>query len=258
MSVSTPVRGSGREGPRVAETGKDPQREPAARLPHLPLIASAAPPTQVVPTWRGWIHAAALPLAAALGIVLIVLADGIAAKLSCAAFVACSLILFGMSALYHRVSWSPPVKRILQRADHANIFLLIAGSYTPITVICLPARSATILLAVVWGGALTGIGLRLLWTTAPRWLFVPLYLLLGYGALAFIVDFFTANTWMMILIIVGGVCYSAGAAVFALKRPNPVPGVFGFHEVFHALTLMAFLCHWTAIFLVAVHPPAVS
>ena len=90
---------------------------------------------------------------------------------------------------------------------------------------------------------------------APRWLYVPLYLLLGYASLIFIVDFFQANAIMMTLILVGGLFYSIGAVVYALKKPNPFPGRFGFHEIFHALTLLAFLCHWTGIFLVATHPP---
>lgn len=208
-----------------------------------------------IPTWRGWIHAGTFPLAIVLGVVLIVMADGLAARVSCSIFAATSLVLFGMSALYHRLRWSAPVKRILQRVDHANIFLLIAGSYTPITVICLPRQESLLLLCIVWGGALAGIGLRLLWTTAPRWLFGPLYLLLGYAALVYVVDFFTANAAMMTLIIAGGVCYSIGALAVALKWPNPVPGVFGFHEVFHALTLVAFLCHWVGILIVAVDPP---
>lgn len=236
-----------------------PDREPAAGLPHLPLVESSSQrPQPTKPTWRGWIHAGTFPLAFVLGSVLVVVADGIAAKISCAVFVVSSLILFGMSALYHRINWSPPVKRVLQRVDHANIFLLIAGSYTPIAVICLPPKKATILLSIVWGGAIAGIGLRMLWTTAPRWLFVPFYLLLGYGALMYIMDFFAANAAMMILIIAGGLLYSAGAAVFALKRPNPVPGVFEFHEVFHTLTLLAFLCHWVGILIVAVDPPQLA
>lgn len=245
---TTPLRGPGQ-----------PDREPAVALPHLPLIeAGAARVPSLKPTWRGWIHAGAAPLALVLGIILVIAARGFAVKASCIVFVVTSLVLFGISALYHRLGWSPSVKGVLQRVDHANIFLLIAGTYTPIAVICLPPAKATLLLSIVWGGAVAGICIRMIWTTAPRWLFVPLYLLLGYGALMFIVDFFRANAVMMTLIICGGFLYSAGAAVFALKRPNPAPGVFGFHEVFHALTLMAFLCHWSGIFLVAIDPPPVA
>jgi hemolysin III len=207
------------------------------------------------PTWRGWIHAGTFPLAIVLGAILLVSADGTAATVSSAVFVASSLLLFGISALYHRFTWSDRARMTLKRLDHANIFLLIAGSYTPITVLCLEPARSTLLLWLVWGGAALGIGFRVFWIGAPRWLYVPLYLLLGYASLVFIADFFAANVAMMTLILVGGLFYTIGAVIYALKRPNPFPGKFGFHEIFHALTLLAFLCHWTGIFIVATHPP---
>lgn len=229
----------------------------APDLPSLPLLEDAITftPTDVKPTWRGWIHAGTFPIAIVLGIVLIVLAHGVPAKISSAVFVVCSLLLFGVSALYHRFNWKPRTKRLLKRFDHANIFLLIAGSYTPITVLSLPSAKATLLLWLIWGGAGLGILFRVFWIGAPRWLYVPLYLAMGWGALAYIVDFFHANAAMMTLILVGGLLYSIGAVVYGLKKPNPFPGKFGFHEIFHTLTLLAFLCHWVGIFLVATHPP---
>ena len=231
--------------------------EPAAELPGLPLIedAIAHDGADVKPTWRGWIHAGTFPVAIVLGIILIAVADGPAAKISSSIFVASSLLLFGTSALYHRINWSPKVKAIFKRIDHANIFLLIAGSYTPITVLCLAPEKATILLWMIWGGAALGIGFRIFWVGAPRWLYVPLYILLGWAAMIFIVDFFQANWIMMTLIMIGGIMYTIGAVVYGLKRPNPFPGKFGFHEIFHTLTLLAFLCHWTGILLVAINPP---
>lgn len=207
------------------------------------------------PTWRGWIHAGTFPVAIALGVILLVFADGVVAKVSSAVFMLTSLLLFGMSALYHRFNWGEKARKLLKRIDHANIFLLIAGSYTPITVLSLPQDKAILLLALVWGGALLGIGFRIFWIGAPRWLYVPLYVVLGWAAVMFIVDFFNANWVMMTLIIVGGVFYTLGAVVYGMKRPNPFPGRFGFHEIFHTFTLLAFLCHWTAIFLVAINPP---
>jgi hemolysin III len=147
---------------------------------------------------------------------------------------------------------------LLKRLDHANIFLLIAGSYTPITVLSLPPAKATLLLWLIWGGAGLGILFRVFWIGAPRWLYVPLYISLGWGALAFIVDFFNANAVMMTLILVGGLFYTIGAVIYGLKRPNPFPGKFGFHEIFHTLTLLAFLCHWVGIFLVATNPPILA
>jgi len=229
-------------------------------LPQLPLLDDELtfPPADIKPTWRGWIHAGTFPVAIVLGIVLVVAADGVAAKVSCAIFFASSLLLFGTSALYHRINWRPSVKAVFKRIDHANIFLLIAGSYTPITVLCLPPAKATLLLAIIWSGAGLGIAFRIFWIGAPRWLYVPLYVLLGWGAVLFIVDFFQANWIMMTLILIGGLCYTAGAVFYALKRPNPIPGVFGFHEIFHTLTLLAFLCHWTGIFIVAINPPVLS
>jgi hemolysin III len=230
-------------------------------IPHIPLVedeVSHEIPPDAKPSWRGWIHAGTFPVAIVLGIVLILLADGVAAKVSSAVFVLSSLMLFGVSALYHRFNWNPNTKRLLKRLDHANIFLLIAGSYTPITVLALPHDKAVLLLWLVWIGAGLGIAFRVLWIGAPRWLYVPLYLLLGYAALIYIVDFFSANAVMMALILAGGLCYTVGAVIYGLKRPNPFPGRFGFHEIFHSLTLLAFLCHWVAIFLVATAPPALG
>jgi hemolysin III len=229
--------------------------EPGSQLPNVPLVEDEVAHPEPKPTWRGWIHAGTFPVAIVLGIVLLVVADGSAAKVSCAVFVLSSLLLFGVSALYHRLNWGDTARRVLKRLDHANIFLLIAGSYTPITVLSLPQEKASLLLSLVWGGALLGIGFRVFWIGAPRWLYVPLYLLLGWAAVMFMVDFFNANPIMMSLIIVGGLFYTLGAIFYGLKRPNPFPGKFGFHEIFHTLTLLAFLCHWTGILLVAIDPP---
>lgn len=221
----------------------------------LPLLDEAESyPSEVKPSWRGWIHAGTFPLTLAAGIVLIALADGPVAKWASAVFMVTSMLLFGNSALYHRINWSPKTKVILKRIDHANIFLLIAGTYTPISLLALPLDKGIILLIAVWSGALLGIGFRVFWITAPRWLYVPLYVLLGWAAVAFIGDIFAANAAAMILVIVGGLLYTAGSVVYGFKKPNPWPGHFGFHEVFHTLTVLAFLCHWTAALLVALNP----
>lgn len=222
----------------------------------LPLIedAESFPHVEVKPTWRGWIHTGTFPLAIAAGIVLIVLADGPAAKWSSAVFMTTSLLLFGISALYHRFNWSPKTKVMLKRFDHANIFLLIAGTYTPLAVLALPPSKGVLLLVLVWIGATLGIAFRVFWVHAPRWLYVALYILLGWAAMMYIVDLFQANVAMMILVVVGGLAYTAGAVIYGMKKPNPIPGVFGFHEIFHTLTVVAFMCHWTAILLIALHP----
>ncbi len=225
----------------------------ARDVPNIPLLEGSTAQAHD-PTWRGWIHAATFPIAVAGGIVLIVLANGAPARWSSAVFTVTSILLFGNSALYHRIAWKPRTKIVLKRIDHANIFLLIAGTYTPIAVLALPPDKGAILLLFVWTGAGLGIGFRIAWISAPRWLYVPLYLLLGWGAIMYTGDLVTSNVAMMILVFVGGAAYTLGAIFYAAKKPNPVPGVFGFHEVFHLLTVIAFLCHWTAILLVVVHP----
>lgn len=235
--------------PQAPDAGPD--------LPNIPLLDDAIDheaELEKKPTWRGWIHAGTFPLAIVAGIVLIVLADGAAAKIASAVFMAASLLLFGISAVYHRFNWSPPVKALFRRLDHSNIFLLIAGTYTPLAVCALPFPQSAILLSIIWGGATLGILFRIFWLRAPRWSYVVLYVLLGWAAMLYIVDLVNANVAMMVLVIVGGVSYTIGAMFYAFKRPNPVPGVFGFHELFHSCTVIAFLCHWTAILLIAMNP----
>jgi len=225
-------------------------------VPVLPLMDAADVDAKVEarPTWRGWIHAATFPVAIAAGIVLIFLAQGPAAKWSCAVFMASSVLLFGNSALYHRFDWGPKTKATLKRIDHANIMLLIAGTYTPIAVLGLPTDQATLLLSLVWGGALLGILFRVFWINAPRWLYVALYLVLGWAAVMYLPQLLAANVAMVILVAIGGLLYTGGAIVYAMKRPNPWPGHFGFHEIFHVCTVLAFLCHWTACLLIAMNP----
>lgn len=210
---------------------------------------------EMKPSWRGWIHAGTFPVAVILGVILLVLAEGAAALAGSAIFFASSLLLFGTSALYHRVNWGPTVKAVFRRIDHANILLLIAGTYTPISLLCLPSGKSMLLLGIIWTGALLGIGFRIFWIGAPRWLYVALYLLLGWAALVYIVDLFRASWITMTLVLIGGIIYSLGAVVYGTKRPNPLPRVFGFHEIFHALTVLAFVCHWIAVLIVATNPP---
>ncbi|GAA3915253.1 PAQR family membrane homeostasis protein TrhA [Microbacterium invictum] len=229
-------------------------------MPQLPLMDAAAVSAHVElkPSWRGWLHAATFPIAIAAGIVLIMLAEGGAAKWACAVFMASSLLLFGNSALYHRFDWGPRTKAVLKRIDHANILLLIAGTYTPLAVLALPPEQGRLLLILVWSGALLGILFRVFWINAPRWLYVALYLVLGWAAVMYMVDLFRADPAMMVLVIVGGLLYTGGAIVYGLKKPNPWPGHFGFHEIFHACTVLAFLCHWTACLLIALNPVSPS
>ena len=232
-----------------------PQTE-SVPMPQLPLLdaARAEAEIELKPSWRGWIHAGIFPVAIACGVLLIVFADGAAAKWAAAVFMASSLLLFGNSAVYHRFDWGPKIKKTLKRIDHANIMLLIAGTYTPISVLALPPQKGAILLSVVWAGALLGILFRVFWLGAPRWLYVALYLLLGWAAVMYLGDLLHASVAMMVLVVVGGLLYTVGAIIYGMKKPNPWPGHFGFHEIFHVCTVLAFLCHWTACLLIALNP----
>lgn len=206
------------------------------------------------PILRGWFHLGALPVVVVLGLVLVGLADRPAATWASVAFAISSLLMFGTSAAYHRIAWKPRARATLKRLDHANIFVLIAGTYTPLGILALPWADGLWLLIAVWIGAGLGIAFRVFWLGAPRWLYVPLYLALGWASVWYMPRLFAVNPTMTILVILGGVAYTAGAIVYGMKRPNPVPGVFGFHEIFHVLTVVAFLCHWTAVLLIATDP----
>ena len=222
---------------------------------YLPLSETVpADALEKKPSWRGWIHTGVLPIVVAGGIILIVLAHGAIPKVAASIFFASSFLLFGNSALYHRFNWRPKVKITLKRIDHANIFLLIAGSYTPMAMLALPSDKGLVLLVAVWIGAVLGISFRIFWINAPRWLYVPLYVLLSWAAMFYVVDFFSFNAVAMSLILIGGLCYTAGAVVYGIKKPNPFPGHFGFHEIFHALTVIAFICHWVAVLQVSMQP----
>lgn len=212
----------------------------------------AAALAAVKPKLRGWIHAGTFPLALAAGIVLIVLAPATAPKVACTIFAISSWLLFGTSAVYHRGNWSPGVTATLRRWDHANIFLIIAGTYTPLAVLLLDKATATTLLIIVWSGALLGLAARIVWLSAPRWLYVPIYIALGWVAVWFLPSFGRVNMAIMWLVIAGGIAYTLGAVVYGIKRPNPSPTWFGFHEIFHILTVLGFASHFTAVMIAVV------
>ncbi len=259
--TSTPAtRATSSDESATANADASTNRRP---LLHLPLIEAAEEASreriaEKKPSWRGWIHAVTVPFAIALGIVLICLATTPLGKLSTSIFFTTSLLLFGISAVYHRFNWKPTTRAVLRRLDHANIFLLIAGTYTPLAMLTMPQPKWIMLLAIIWGGALLGIAFNVFWINAPRWLYVPLYLALGWAAMIDVSDIIRANAATAILVGIGGLAYTVGAVIYGTKRPNPVPGHFEFHEIFHGLTVIAFLCHWTAILLIAVNPPAFS
>ncbi|MBO0841589.1 MAG: hemolysin III family protein [Nocardioides sp.] len=214
---------------------------------------------EVVPRLRGWLHLATAPLTLAAGIVLICLAPSGAPKWGAVAFSAGAFLLFAVSAAYHRMYAtgvsSERVHELMKRWDHANIMVMIAGTYTPFSLLLLHGTSKIVLLSVVWGGAIAGVLFRVFWTSAPRWLYVPIYLALGWAAIFFIPAFFTGaealgigiGIAIFVLIIVGGALYTIGAVAYGFKRPNPWPRWFGFHEVFHSFTVLAFITHYTGV-----------
>jgi len=204
----------------------------------------------VKPKLRGWVHAGTAPFALAASIVLVVLAPPVAPRVAAAVFGLSAVLLFGTSAVYHRGTWSPRVAAVLRRLDHTNIFLIIAGTYTPLAVVLLPEATARTLLVIVWSGALVGLLMRIFWLGAPRWLYVPIYLALGWVAVAYLGPLWTAGGAAVVwLILAGGLAYTAGAIIYGLKRPNPSPVWFGFHEIFHVLTVVGYTCHLVAVFL---------
>lgn len=203
---------------------------------------------EIKPKLRGWLHAVTAPLTLAAGIVLIVLSPNAATRVGSIVFALTALLLFSVSAIYHRGTWSPRTWSLLQRFDHANIFLLIAGSYTPFALLLLEGSARTTLLLIAWGGALAGVALRLLWQGAPRWFYTPIYIALGWAAIFYIDDFLASgSTTVFVLIAAGGLLYTMGGVVYGLQRPNPFPAWFGFHEVFHVFTILAFVTHYVGV-----------
>ncbi len=223
---------------------------------HMP-IASRKPvewipghPVARKPRLRGWVHFIAAPLSLAASIVLVVLSPTPELAWASVVYLAASFILFGVSALYHLFYWRPKIEKVLKRLDHSNIFLLIAGTYTPITVGTLTGTSEVVLLSIVWGGAVIGIAVNLLWPTAPRWLSTLIYVVLGWTAVWYLPELWEkGGAALVILVIAGGVLYTIGAVAYALKRPNPWPEWFGFHEIFHVFTVLAWACQCVAAYI---------
>ena len=203
------------------------------------------------PTWRGLLHLIAFPVSILTGLVLLVaVADTPAERWSCLVYTAAAATLFGVSALYHRGNWEVRTRARLRRLDHSNIFLMIAGTYTPLCVALLAGATQRTVLTIVWLGALAGIVFRVAWLTAPAWLYTPFYVALGWVAVAVLPDLAdTGGTGVVALMVAGGVAYSVGGVIYARKRPNPAPATFGYHELFHTGTIVGFLCHYASIVL---------
>lgn len=219
-----------------------------APTPGDPPDTSDAPPTIDKPLLRGWLHLGAAPIALVAGMVLTVFAPTLAGRVSSAIFTLTAVMLFGTSAVYHRGNWSPTTRAVLRRMDHANIFLIIAGTYTPLCVVLLDRDTAVVALSIVWIGAVLGLLSRILFLNAPRWVYVPMYIALGWVAVGYIGELYDAGGAAVVALIgAGGICYTVGAVFYGFKWPGPSARYFGFHEIFHSLTVAGFLCHYAAV-----------
>jgi hemolysin III len=208
------------------------------------MVATAA---SQKPRLRGVFHELGFYAALVVGAVLVLTADEGRARVAAIVFAGCVAACFGASALYHRPTWSPNARAWLARLDHGGLYLLIAGTYTPFGLLVMSTGWAVPVLSVVWAGALIAIVLKLVWVRSPKWLSAAIAVCLGWvGAVAFS-QLLKLGLPGLLLVVAGGLLYTAGAVVYARRRPNPVPGVFGYHELFHVLTLAAVGCHYVAI-----------
>ena len=204
------------------------------------------------PAARGWIHAAFSPAAAAACIVAICLAPTKGLKAACSVYLASPCMLFINSACYHIGNWGRRLTGILRRIDHANIFLLIAGTYTPFSF-ALPCIGRVIVISVMWGTVAIALLINVVWISAPRWLYTATYIVIGVSGAAvmpFLWMSAEAGYVVVILTACGGLLYVAGGIVYGAKRPDPWPKAFGFHEVFHTLTVLGYTLEIAAVFLV--------
>jgi hemolysin III len=203
---------------------------------------------EITPLLRGWLHLGSLPFSLLAGVVLVGVAPDAETRVAGAVFALSGTVLFGVSALLHRANLGPNLVVVARRLDHASIFVLIAGSYTAFAVLLLGRHDAWILLGLAWGVAALGIVFRLAWTAAPRWLYTLAYCVMGCGGALWIRAFAAAaNGAVVALLAAGGVLYLLGGVVYGIRRPNPSPRWFGFHEVFHSLTVAAYTTHYAAL-----------
>ena len=202
----------------------------------------------VKPVMRGWLHLGFAPLALIVGVVLTAFAPTLLGRIGCGVYTLAAVQLFGTSAAYHRGNWSPAILATFRRIDHSNIFVFIAGTYTPLSLVMLEGTTRITVLVLVWSIAVLGIAFRVLWLGAPRWLYTFLYVAMGFTAVGWFPQFWDAGgPAVVVLIVTGGLIYTLGAVAYATKRPNPSQKWFGFHEVFHTATILAALCHVVAI-----------
>jgi len=209
----------------------------------------------VKPRLRGVLHEGAFFVAIIVAPLLLLSADGLRTRVAAGIFAFSVAACFGVSALYHRMTWTPSRRRLMRRADHAGVYLLIAGTYTPVTLLVLKGDWGSVLLTIAWAGALIAILLKIIWVDAPKWVAAALGLALGWIAVVALPQLVERlQPTALTLLIAGGLLYSVGAIVYARRKPDPLPAVFGYHEVFHALTIAAAACQYVAIALFVVRP----
>ena len=217
----------------------------------MSVTTALAPPLEHLPAkprLRGALHVVAFPVSLGAGAVLLAIADDPADRWACFVYTLAAATLFGVSALYHRGTWDARTHARLRRLDHSNIFVMIAGTYTPLCVALLDGTTRTVVLAVVWAGAVAGIVFRVAWLHAPAWLYTPFYVALGWVALGVLPTLAReGGAAVAALVVVGGLAYTAGGLVYALRRPDPWPDTFGYHELFHVGTIVGYTCHYVAI-----------
>jgi hemolysin III len=209
-----------------------------------------AQPSLVKPRFRGRLHQIAFFLAIPQGVALVAAAAGWVARVAAAVYALSLAGVYGVSALYHRLNWTPPALLRMRRLDHSMIFLLIAGTYTPVSLLVLHRVWAIVLVGVVWAGAITGVLLKVLGMERTRKITGTMYIVLGWVAVIMAPQFVTRVAWPIVaLIAAGGVLYTLGSIVFLRKRPDPNPAVFGYHEIWHVAVVSAACCHYAAILL---------
>jgi hemolysin III len=218
---------------------------------------STDPAPRLKPRLRGVFHQWAFVVSLATGAALVALATSVRAMVAAGIFAVAVSALFGVSALYHRITWRPAARRWMRRLDHSMIFVLIAGTYTPVGLLVLRSGLGAAVLWVVWGGAVAGIVVKLTWAKAPRWLSVAIYLALGWVVVVAMPSLASHLGLLGVgLLLGGGLAYSVGALIYARRRPDPVPAVFGYHEIFHVLVIVGVMAHMAAIAIVLLAPPA--
>jgi len=210
------------------------------------MVASPLPPAR--PSLRGVVHQWSFFVALVAGAALVVWAPAGRATAACAVYAVALAGLLGTSALYHRGTWRPRARAWLRRLDHAMIFVLIAGTYTPFALLVLDGTLSDVVLVGVWSGAAAGIVFTLLWVEAPKWLTAGAYVALGWFSIIAVPQITErAGAGALALLAVGGLAYTAGAVVYARRRPDPRPATFGYHEIFHVLVVVAAAAHFTAV-----------